>query len=177
MWRNGRFIPINKRRHVYHAYVQSHLNYMLPIYSQGSITKMTELKILQNRCIKALYRLPRDTPTTYLYSSNLIPLELLITIERISQLHKMVLNYTKHNFALIANNNFHGRVGIHTNSLHLFKDQPILTDAIANYNRLSDDFHQIRNISAFKSRLRDQLIKKSDGYHGLSPFLFLNWPM
>lgn len=174
MWRNGRFIPINKRRQIYHAYVQSHLNFMLPIYSQGSITKMYELEVLQNRCIKALYHLPRNTATTYLYSSSIIPIELMAKVEQMTQIHKMLLNGTKHNFKLIPNCVFHGRSLLHPNALHLFRDQPILLESIVDYNRLNEELRLLRNISVFRTRLKSKMLKDSIVYHELSPFLHIN---
>ncbi len=34
MWRKGKYIPADKRKLIYSAYVHSHLIYMMPIYSQ-----------------------------------------------------------------------------------------------------------------------------------------------
>lgn len=174
MWRNGRFIPSCKRKQIYYAYVQSHLNYMMPIYSQGSITKMAELKILQNRCIKALYHLPRRTSTTYLYSSRLLPIELLATVERFTQLHKMKLNQTKHTFKLITNQEFHGRVNRYPNALHVFKDQPVLNETIVDYNRLPDELLRLKSSKVFKLRFTSLVLQNSTDFYAISPFVHIN---
>jgi len=73
MWKRGRYLPMEKRKQLYFAYVQSHIAYMLPIYSVGTKTRLDRLQRVQNRCIKALYQLPHLTPTTYLYSSSILP--------------------------------------------------------------------------------------------------------
>lgn len=88
---NGRFIPINQRRTIYHAYVQSHLNFILPIYSQVTVTKIHQLEVLHNRCIKAFYGLRRNTASTHLYSSSLSPVVLMAKVERMRQIHKIQL--------------------------------------------------------------------------------------
>jgi len=36
---------------------------MLPIYGDCALYKMKELQTIQNKCIKAMYRLTRDTPS------------------------------------------------------------------------------------------------------------------
>lgn len=70
IWRKGKCIPSDKRKQLYFSYVQSHLIYMLPIYSFGNKTKLDELQALQNGCIKAVFPLHRRTVATYLYSSS-----------------------------------------------------------------------------------------------------------
>lgn len=174
MWRNARFIPIEKRKEIYYAYVQSHLNYMLPIYSQGSITKMEELRIIQNRCIKTLYGLPRETRSTYLYSNRLLPINLLATVEQLTQLHRINLNVTKHSFTIVSNLEFHGRVTTNSNELHVFRDQPILFSSIFDYNRLDSELINVRNIRVFRTRLKDKVVRDSDDYYLISPFFHVN---
>lgn len=34
MWRNGKFIPLVKRKQLYFAFVQSHITYMISIYGE-----------------------------------------------------------------------------------------------------------------------------------------------
>lgn len=78
MWRNGKFIPLSKRKEIYFAYVHSHIQYIIAIYSECAGYKLNELYVLQKRCIKALFRLPRLTPSTYLFSNRLLPLNELV---------------------------------------------------------------------------------------------------
>lgn len=65
MWRKGKYIPVDKRKQLYFAYVQSHLMYMLPIYEDCAQYKLNELQTLQNRCIEAIFLLDRYTSTTF----------------------------------------------------------------------------------------------------------------
>ncbi len=98
MWRKSKYIPIDKRKQLYNAYVQSHLLYMLPIYSNCAQYKMQDLQTIQNRCIKALYQLDRFTSTSYLYSTGLLPVSELVKAERIFMVHKLSHSLTKNNF-------------------------------------------------------------------------------
>lgn len=120
---------------------------MAPIYSHRSITKMDELKVLPKRCVIALFPLQRSA--TFLYSSSLLPIELLREVERLTQIHKMVLNLTKHCFRIVTKQAFHGRTTQHPGALHLFMDQNVLTKSIFNYNRIDADLHWVRNIGVF----------------------------
>lgn len=83
MWKRGKYIPMERRKQLYFVYVQSHIAYMLPIYSAGSKMKLGRLQRVQNRCIKALYRLQHLTPSTYLYSTSIMPIEKLAVVERV----------------------------------------------------------------------------------------------
>lgn len=56
MWRNGKFIPMEKRKQTYFAYVHSHSLYMLAIYGECGSCKLKQLQTIQNRCIKALLK-------------------------------------------------------------------------------------------------------------------------
>lgn len=57
----GRYIPIEKRKQIYYAYVHSQIVYMPVIYSEGLKIKIIELQRVQNECTEATYYLPRLT--------------------------------------------------------------------------------------------------------------------
>lgn len=88
-------ISLERRKPLYFAYVHSHLTYLLFVW--GSSSRTSDLQIIQNKCIKALYGLPYRTPTKYL-SANLMPV--MRKYDRILHIHKMVNGFTKHNFPL-----------------------------------------------------------------------------
>lgn len=119
MWRKGKHIPVDKRKQLYFAYVQSHLSYMLPIYSECASYKVQELQTLQNRCIKALYRLERFTSTTYLYSTGLLPISELAKVKRIVYIYKLTHSLTKNNFRFAINSDVHGRTTRRNSHIHI----------------------------------------------------------
>lgn len=173
MWRKGKYIPAEKRKQLYFAYVQSHIRYMLLIYSLGNKTKMNELQIIQNRCIKALYRLPRGTSTRYLYSANLLPLRPLAIIERVTHLHRMLKLLTKHSFDIRLNRDVYERVSRRRSQVHITKLSPSLIKSINEYNRLSTELRQENCIGTFKSKLRLKVMTESDEFSVISPFLYI----
>lgn len=179
MWRNGRFIPIEKRKQIYMAYAHCHLTYMLPIYGDCAQYKMNELQTIQNRCIKAMYRLSRDTPSTYLYSSGLLPISKLAFVERVVNIHKMLNSITKNKFNFATNFDVHGRVTRRGHHLHVLKpntaDNEIsaLTSVITEYNELSDELKNTTCLKTFKAKLKLSVMDCID-YHVISPFLYVN---
>lgn len=112
MW----FIPIEKRVHC-------HLSYMLPIYGDCSSYKIDELQVIQNKCIKAMYQLPRDTPSTYLYSSGLLPISQLAYVVRVTNIHRMVDSFAEHKFNFVTNFDVYGRVTRQGHYFHTFRSK------------------------------------------------------
>lgn len=185
MWRKSKYIPINKRKQLYYAFVQSHLVYMLPVYSNCAQYKMMELQTIQNRCIKALFQLDRYTSTTYLYSTGLLPLSELVKAERIFMVHKLSHSLTKNNFRFVTNAEVHGRSTRRNSRIHIFNQyatgltlnscNAALTSAIDDYNDLDS---ATRNLPAFnklfKTKVRLKIMLESSLFHVISPYCFIN---
>jgi len=184
MWRKSKFIPIEKRKQLYNAYVQSHLLYMLPIYSECAQYKLDELQTLQNRCIKALFRLDRYTPTTFLYSSSLLPINEMAKVERISFVHKLSGSLTKNNFVFIRNAVVHGRTTRRNSLLHIFNQHSAvsifnscnaaLATSINEYNEIDSETRNMTSINSFKAKVKLKIMEESQNFHVISPYYFLN---
>lgn len=184
MWRKGKFIKAEKKRQLYAAYVQSHLLYMLPIYGDCTLYKLKELQTLQNRCIKATFCLDRYTPTTYLYSSGLLPIMELAKVERICYVHKLVKSLTKHNFEF-TNADVHGRTTRRASRIHNFNMYSATTTeynssnaalmlAIDEYNSVESDVRHLASFKAFKAKVKFKVMRDSAIFMTISPFLFIN---
>lgn len=184
MWRKSKYIPIEKRKQLYNAYVQSHLLYMLPIYSDCAQYKLDELQTLQNQCIKALYRLDRYTPTTLLYSTGLLPINELAKAERIIFVHKLSQSLTKNNFRFVTNAEVHGRSTRRNSRLHVFNHRTTgsiynscnaaLSSAIDDYNQLDSLTRNIRCFKTFKAKVKLKTMQESQEFNVITPFRFLN---
>lgn len=185
MWRKGKYIPVDKRKQLYFAYVQSHLLYMLPIYGDCARYKLNELQTLQNRCIKAVYRLDRYTSTTYLYSTSLLPVIELAKAERIVCIHKLVCSLTKHNFRFSTNADVHGRTLRRGSRIHNFNMQSTVTTfsnssnaalalAINEYNSVDSDIRHLTSLNTFKAKVKLKIMQNSEEYNVISPYYFIN---
>lgn len=185
MWRNGKFIPVDKRKQLYFSYVQSHLMYMIAIYAECPKKKLKELQTVQNACLKAMYRLPRLTPSTYLYSLSILPIEALATVERVTNIRKMMSSSTKHNFTFANNASLHSYETRTRNNVHSFNPyttrrnetnmvHPALILAVDEYNQLGNDILQSRCIDSFRRKVKLKVMTESDKYCVISPFYYVN---
>lgn len=148
--------------------------YMLPIYSAGSKVKLKRLQSVQNRCIKALYRLPHLTSSTYLYTTSILPVEKLAVVERVTQLHKMMNGLTKHNFEIRLNSDVHSYPTRQSHNIRCPDKHPILKQATHEYNVFCDNLRHITCIKTFKSKLKIEIMKTSSDYNVISPYFYLN---
>lgn len=185
MWRKSKYIPIEKRKQLYNAYVQSHLLYMLPIYSDCAQYKLLELQTIQNSCIKALFRLDRYTSTSYLYSTGLLPVTELARAERIFMVHKLTHSLTKNNFRFVTNAEVHGRSTRRNSRLHIFNQYAtgstlnsrnvVLSTAINEYNELDSATRNIPTFNKlFKTKVKLKIMQESQLFYVISPYYFLN---
>ena len=181
MWRNSKFIPLDQRKKIYFAYVQSHLVYMLAIYGECGAVKLKELQTIQNQCIKSLYRLPRLTSSTFLYSSTLLPVTEMARVERVVLMHRMKLSLTKHNFCLVNNVDVHGRSTRRNNEIHVFNPFSTRTSTNAAIMRASDEYNSLpnclkglTNLDSFKVKVKLLVMNQSENYSAISPFFYIN---
>lgn len=184
MWRKSKYIPIEKRKQLYNAYVQSHLLYMLPIYSDCAQFKLNELQTLQNRCIKALFRLDRYTSTMFLYSTGLLPITELAKAERIIFVHKLAHSLTKNNFRFVTNAEVHGRTTRRNSRIHIFNQyssgsifnscNSALSKAINEYNEFDTATRNLRCFKSFKVKVKLKIMQESKDFCVISPYRFLN---
>lgn len=181
MWRNGLYMTPDKRILLYFAFVQSHLQYMLPLWGLCSVTKMKEVQVLQNRCLKAVLRVRRDTPTTYLYSNKIHPISILAKYERLINIKRMILEKTKHHHNFGTVYEFHGRQTRNSNLLHIESRDFVsngnaapITNASIEYNALSAELREVDSLEVFKRKLRLDLLVNDMIYSPLSPFRLIN---
>lgn len=185
MWRKGKYIPVENRRQLYVSYVQSHLMYMLPIYGECAQYKLKELQTLQNRCIKAAFRLDRNTSTTYIYSTTIVPITELAKVERICLVYKLVKFRTKHNFRLHTNADVHGRSTRRDSMVHNFNMYSSMTTvseatgaalmlAIDEFNRVDSETRRLTSFKSFRSKVKLKVMQESSVFAVVSPFLFVN---
>ena len=140
---------------------------MLAIYGECGLCKLKELQKIQNQCIKALYRLPRLTSSTYLYSTKLLPIVELAKVGRLTNVHKMVHSLTKHNFTFVHNFDVHGRMMRRFNNIHLFNPYSVNSDsnsallrAISEYNMLPLEVRESASIGTFNALKKKKKIRK-----------------
>lgn len=138
---------------------------MLPIYGDCCQYKLKELKTLQNRCIKALFRLPRLTPTTYLYSTSILSLHELAKVEQLTYMYKMVACKVKHNLKITRSY----PLTLFNKSSNDSSNAALMT-MIDEYNDLDYDTRQIRSVKTLKLNVMSLRLECGS----ISPYFYLN---
>ena len=76
------FVPLSSLKIVYYSMFHSHLQYSLLNWGRCSKSYLQQLKILQNKVLRAILFRPKQFPTTLLYSNlNILKLDDMINME------------------------------------------------------------------------------------------------
>lgn len=92
---------------LYNAFILPHLTYMNTIWGSAGVTHLNVLKVLQNRAIKYIRKLPLFSPTATLYSPEILPLDLLHKYNCLLFVYKIKHNLVDSNIRLIEFQNIH----------------------------------------------------------------------
>lgn len=95
LWRISKFLPQKALITMYHAFVQSKLQYLVSIWGAAAKTRLKPLQATQNRCLKVVYKKPRRYHTVDLYcnaNASILPIAALRELQCLSQIHNMLHN-------------------------------------------------------------------------------------
>lgn len=156
----------------YYAYIHSQLNYLVSIWGRACISNIKKLQVLQNRCLKTIFRRPYLYSTILLYSDgshNILPLIALCEL----QTHQLVFDVIHspimhHNMQFPQALNIYGtrqannlqRVKASTN----FAQRRIRFIGPLKYNQLPVELKQVPNRETFKSKLKLYMKSKLSDY-------------
>lgn len=146
----------------YYAYIHSQLNYLVSIWGRACISNLKKLQVLQNRCLKIMFKRPFLYPTLMLYSDrshNILPLVALCDLQThqlvFDVLHRTVMHHNIQ-FPLVVNiygtrqaNNLQ-RVRATTS----FAQKRIRFIGPMNFNQLPVDLKQLTNRNTFRLKLK-----------------------
>lgn len=91
---------------LYRALVQSHLDYLVSIYGYRNSTTLKTLQAMQNRAIKAVFRLPPRFPTERLYSNickSVLPIHTLYKYKLLLYVFKVLHSLGYHTITFSQN--------------------------------------------------------------------------
>ncbi|XP_055589747.1 uncharacterized protein LOC129741945 [Uranotaenia lowii] len=93
IWKLSRFVPTKHLTHLYHAFVQSKLQYMVSVWGAARKRDIKPLQALQNRCLKGVFKKPRLFPTINLFEAapaSVLPIAALRELQSVVQIHSWV---------------------------------------------------------------------------------------
>lgn len=112
--------------------------------------------------------MPRYTPTTYLYTTSILPVEKLAVVERVTYLHKIVKSLVKHNFGIRLNRDTHSHRTRQADNIHCPDEHPALKQSAQDYNRHCSDLRQLDCIKTFKAKLKMKVMMNCSEYKVIS---------
>lgn len=101
------FVPLNWMMNLYHSLVHSRLQYLVCLWGTASMSRVRELQVLQNRCLKIILKKPHLYPTEQLYNdmqNSLLPIRGLQVLQTLTHMHNIVTNPDTHHNMLITMN-------------------------------------------------------------------------
>ena len=155
------YLPTPELKKIYFAYIQCHINYLLPIYSAAPLTKLNELYILQKKAIKHVYKLRPDHPSESLFKEN------ILSLFNLSKSESCILFYKIKNRLIKMEDTFPTRKDIskiNTRQQHLFHYNNTNKEYIKRsffyscpikYNSLPDPVKASNNLATFKKNIHD----------------------
>lgn len=166
-YRLSKFTPSSVLIKLYFAHIHSRLLYLNSIWSLAPQYLINQLKVIQNRIIKSIFRLDRLTPSSLLYSEYILPFEILSKYESITVMYKILKNKVNHNFQFIKNQEIHTHVTRQSSLLHIptinsykFGKNTFSYHAIHLYNDLPNNLKLIENTKEFQIELKQYLFKQ-----------------
>lgn len=159
------FMPQICLKNMYFALVQSRLQYLVTNWGAASKSNLRELQVLQNRCLKVVFRKPFLYPTTHLYSNvndSLLPVKALHELQILVQMQKIIKDPSLHHNTVLRRVN-RERITRQTGDLVLIRSNTELGKKRFTYlgsklyNSLPEHIRNINRINSFKSAVRTML--------------------
>lgn len=172
MWKVSKFLLQKQLLTMYHACVQSKLQYLVSIWGAASETRLKSLQVIQNRCLKTVYRKPRLYATLSLYQESapsIIPIPALRELQCVTQIQNILFNPTvHHNQVLLQVTHTHslrnsGTLVIERPNSELVK-RSVGSFGKSRYNALPISIKQTRILARFKSSIRQHLKNQLENY-------------
>ena len=151
-------LPVVIKKQIYHAFIQSHLNYINIIWGSTSQTHINCIKVLQNFAIKHIYKLNYLEPTVNVYKKSKLPnFDTLRKINLVIFLYKLKNNLIKSDLSLTLNSEIHSYSTRISNSFRVdyartnFGKFAVLREAIHLYNTIPNDLKNLPQLHTFKT--------------------------
>lgn len=141
------------------------------VWSSAPAFKLHEVQVLQNKSIKAIYKLPRLTPSITLYSSRLLNISQLGNVELALLMHKLVMNIIRNDLNFPLNRDIHhhdtrSRDNLHQPMIHTSQGRSgLVHKGIILYNAIPLEIKSTVNINNFKLKLRQYIFDHYSPIH------------
>ena len=170
--RTNNFLPCRVLLQFYHAHIHSRLSYLILSWGRACKSKLKKLQTVQNRCIKAIFKLPHLYPSVQLYANlphKILPIVEICELQTLLLVHDILNNVTTHHNLLIqTTSRTHNTRRV--NDLVLirasssFGQKRFSVIGPSKFNNLPRDLQQISSRYSFKNNIKRYL---KDNIHTL----------
>lgn len=150
---------------IYSSYILSQLTYLVCIWGSAASTHLNVLKVLQNRAIKSIRRLPTLFPTIALYTYKYLSLSDLYRFSLIFTIYKIKNGIIKSNIEIIPATNIHSHATRNRDRFYTNRPRTELASrhifyaGIVNYNLLPNNIRNETIALNFKRKLKTYIVE------------------
>lgn len=156
----------------YYACVHSLFQYLNIVWGNAGKSKLQKLQVLQNRCLKLIFKLPYLYPTIDIYldrSHCILPIRALCELQTCIFIHEIKQDNSRHNNLTfsVSNHLYNTRQANQLLSVRAsttLGQKRITFKGPQKYNLLPNELKSINNKNIFKARLKQYLKLKSHVY-------------
>lgn len=150
-------LPIPMLKNLYYAYIQSKLNYMIPIWGTCQKYNLKTLQTLQNKAIKIVLKKPRLTHTIELFKDQFTPLINMTIFNQCLYIYQIKNSLIRNNVEIRTNTEVHGHRTRNGNNIYTTKSNSLINAAVKEFNKLPDNIKNQQNKKKFKIELKHHI--------------------
>jgi hypothetical protein len=163
LWKLRNVLPLYARKLVYDSLLQSHLNYVIPVWGHSPFSTISLLQVLQNRALRNVYHLKPRTNRVNMYLHMIeshLPIRGIFVLNTATYLYKSINNFTFSNLVFSRSGAFHTTQTRSSSSLRSViarssrGAQSISTVGPTIFNKIPEDIKRLRHPQAFRWALR-----------------------
>lgn len=164
--RTRHFISRETATLIYFGYIYPHLGYLAPVWRSAIERNLQRLRVLQHRALKAVFKLPRLTPSASLFTNRFLSLDVLAVFESLVFIFRVVKGLIRNSFNILRVSDVHSLATRQSEKFYLEKfetgyaESNVIWRGLAAYNDLPNDIKLINNLLLFKNSLRKYLMRE-----------------
>lgn len=149
----------------YYAHIHSRLSYLILSWGRACKSKLKKLQTIQNRCIKAIFKLPHLYPSLQLYSNlphQILPIVGICELQTLLLVHDVLNNPLIHHNSLIqtatrTHNTRRANDIVRVRALSSFGEKRFSVIGPLKFNNLPRNLQQISSRYSFKTNIKRYL--------------------
>lgn len=167
LWKMKSQLPLDTKKIIYTTLIQSHLNYLLPIWGSASDTALKTLQVIQNRALRNVYGLDRLENRVEMYQhkvDNFLPIRALFYLNTATYIYSCLKGNYHSNLCFSLSNPNSSRTRrciLPSKSRTQYGSRRISSIGPRIFNEIPEQIQRSPHVHAFKRSLRSFVKEKS----------------